>query len=109
MNVKKASSPYTIVRERDQSSAITLRRLFNLWAIFCCFTFAAGQSSALLSSTAKKSAFLDSTSGVSSAISAYSSHSVPINNPSENGKAICITFLYSAVIVWFYIKSLFLR
>lgn len=88
MNAKKESLLFVSIRQRNRGTAITLKGLFNLCAFFCSFALAAGQSSALSSSTADTSPVEGSTNGNPNrtVISANSSHSV--HHVSQNGKSI---------------------
>ena len=86
MNIKKARTSFTIVRELNPSTAIFLR-LFTLSALSCCFTFVSCQSNDVSPSTADKSTFAITTTGISLDISASSSQSVQVNSFSENGKS----------------------
>ena len=73
------------MRELNPSTAILLR-LFTLSALSCCFTFVSCQSNDVSPSTADKSTFAITTTGISLDISASSSQSVQVNSFSENGK-----------------------
>lgn len=66
------------------STAAILVGLFTL-LVFCCGSIA-GEGNASSISSGYSSVFSTSISGVSTAISAYSSLSVEVNSSSENGK-----------------------
>ena len=77
------ASEGTSVRLQHSTAAI-LVGLFTL-LVFCCGSVA-GEGNASSISSEDSSVFPTSISAVSTAISAYSSHSVEVNSSSENGK-----------------------